>query len=229
MGTKVVQMQGKGQKGQNGSGSNQNAKLGNQIVGNPIPKSVQNGLPARLIPGTLGNVTGGSSKKLGENIFKSIGCPANSKRAPYQAQHIIPSELKSHPVIKKIGMDFDNASNGIFLKNRKIGDVSTMARHQGRHPAYTDFIESKLNELDITQPVPVLEREVYNIQQKAKKMLERGIPIYACDNEGPIYQEKQNGSKAPLIPKMEEDYNKRTKYVSGEATVDLLERWYSKI
>ncbi|WP_419210061.1 AHH domain-containing protein, partial [Pseudomonas syringae] len=33
----------------------------------------------------------------------------------YQAQHLIPSELKRHPILEKVGIDLDDASNGIFL------------------------------------------------------------------------------------------------------------------
>ncbi|MGW6665810.1 MULTISPECIES: AHH domain-containing protein [Peribacillus] len=38
------------------------------------------------------------------------------KERPYQAQHIIPKEFRSHPVLIKIGMDMDDASNGFFLR-----------------------------------------------------------------------------------------------------------------
>ncbi|MBU5470492.1 hypothetical protein KQI85_08905 [Falcatimonas sp. MSJ-15] len=55
----------------------------------------------RLIPGTEGVVTGGSSKKLGENLFKEMRLDPNTSRAGYQAQHIIPKEFKNHPILKK--------------------------------------------------------------------------------------------------------------------------------
>lgn len=34
----------------------------------------------------------------------------NTSRAGYQAQHIIPKEFKNHPILKKIGIDLDDAS-----------------------------------------------------------------------------------------------------------------------
>ena len=43
----------------------------------------------RLIPGTPGKVTGGSSTKLGKNMFEEMGLPKTTKRTPYEAQHII--------------------------------------------------------------------------------------------------------------------------------------------
>ncbi|WP_321145677.1 AHH domain-containing protein, partial [Bacillus mycoides] len=104
----------------------------------------------RLIPGTPGKVTGGSSTKLGKNMFKEMGLPRSTKRSPYQAQHIIPAEFNEHPVIEKIGMDMDHASNGFFLR---IPDeyVSSTSRHQGYHAVYSDFVEKKLNEIDLSQ------------------------------------------------------------------------------
>ena len=54
-----------------------------------------------LIPGKEGVVTGGSSAILGKNIFNEMGLDPNSPRTGYQAQHIIPKELRDHPVIKK--------------------------------------------------------------------------------------------------------------------------------
>ncbi|HFJ9422408.1 MULTISPECIES: hypothetical protein [Bacillus cereus group] len=39
----------------------------------------------RLIPGTPGKVTGGSSTKLGKNMFEEMGLPKTTKRTPYEA------------------------------------------------------------------------------------------------------------------------------------------------
>ena len=168
----------------------------------------------RLIPGTPGIVTGGSSTKLGKNLFESMGINTNTKRTPYQAMHIIPKEFKNHPIIKKIGMNFDDASNGIFLKNRKVGGISPMSRHEGNHKAFNDFIESKLDCMDINKTVSELENELYNIQQKVKKLMEDGLPMYAKENEridnlGDIIREIRG-----------QNY--------GDYTVDLWERWFNK-
>lgn len=132
------------------------------IGGNRDIKGISN--PERLIVGSQGVVTGGSSIKLGKNLFESMGISTNTKRTPYQAMHIIPKRFKNHPVIKKIGMDFDDVSNGIFLKNRRVGGVSPMSRHEGNHKAFNDFIESKLDSIDINKTIPELENELYNIQ-----------------------------------------------------------------
>lgn len=47
-------------------------------------------------------------------MMEKMGLKRSTKWSGYQAQHVIPSEMANHPVIKKIGMNFDDASNGIF-------------------------------------------------------------------------------------------------------------------
>jgi len=82
----------------------------------------------RILPGTPGQVTGGSSTQLGKNMMDAMGLSRSTTWRGYQAQHIIPAEMASHPIIQKIGMNLDDASNGIFLR---VPDesVSTLSRH----------------------------------------------------------------------------------------------------
>ncbi|WP_367735316.1 AHH domain-containing protein [Bacillus nitratireducens] len=112
---------------------------------------------SRLIPGTPGKVTGGSFSKPGKDMFEEMGLRRSTKRSPYQAQHIIPAEFNEHPVIEKIGMDTDHASNGFFLR---VPDeyVSSTSRHQGYHSVYSDFVERKLDEIDINQDISIIEK-----------------------------------------------------------------------
>ena len=102
----------------------------------------------RLIPGEPGVVTGGNSTNLGKNMLEEMGIKRSAKWKGYQAQHIIPSEMASHPVIQKMGMNLDDASNGKFLR---IPDdtISPMSRHRGYHSTYNDFVKSKLDQIDI--------------------------------------------------------------------------------
>ena len=83
---------------------------------------------SRRIAGTPGEVTGGSSTTLGKNMMEAMGLPRSQKWTGYQAQHVIPSELRSHPVLQKIGMDLDNASNGMFLPTPDKA-LSPLSRH----------------------------------------------------------------------------------------------------
>lgn len=75
-------------------------------------------------------------------MLKAMGVSTSVKWKGYQAQHIIPAELKTHPVLKKIGMNLDDASNGIFLRIPN-NDVSTKSRHRGYHSVYNEFVKSE--------------------------------------------------------------------------------------
>ncbi|MED0756137.1 AHH domain-containing protein [Aneurinibacillus thermoaerophilus] len=131
----------------------------------------------RLIPGKTGVVTGGDSTKLGKNMMESMGLSRSTKWKGYQAQHIIPSQMKNHPVIKKIGMDFDDASNGIFLRV-PANDVSAMSRHKGFHSVYNKAVERALDKIDVKQSPEALQKQVFELQQKLKRLQEKGLPLY---------------------------------------------------
>lgn len=92
-------------------------------------------------------------------------------------QHIIPKEMADHPVIQKIGMDMDDATNDIFL--RVPGEnVSAMSRHRGYHSTYSEVVEKQLDSMDIKQDVEVLQKQVYELQQDLKKLQQNGLPLY---------------------------------------------------
>nr|WP_286119289.1 AHH domain-containing protein [Thermoactinomyces sp. DSM 45891] len=131
----------------------------------------------RLIPGTPGRVTGGNSTKLGKNLLEDMDLPRSSSRKGYQAQHIIPSEMRNHPVIQKVGMDFDDASNGIFLPvpNDKVHSLAT---HRGYHSSYNQAVENELNKLDVNQSTRDLEKQVHDLQQRLKYLQKNGLPLY---------------------------------------------------
>ena len=132
---------------------------------------------SRIIPGKAGVVTGGSSIALGKNILKSMGISVKIKWTNYQAQHIIPAEMSDHPVLKKIGIDLDHSSNGIFLRTPSDG-VSTLTRHRGYHAPYNEFVRSQLNNMNINDPSYVLEHKVSVLQENLRKLQMSGIPIY---------------------------------------------------
>ncbi|BFH66809.1 MAG: AHH domain-containing protein [Paenibacillus dendritiformis] len=109
-------------------------------------------------------------------MFKEMGQSRSTKRTPYQAQHIIPFELSEHPVIQKIGMDMDHTFNGIFLR---VPDeyVGATSRHQGYHSVYSEYVELRLNKMDINQDINVLDKQVFELQQKLRKLQEKGLPL----------------------------------------------------
>ena len=43
-------------------------------------------------------------------MLREMGIRGKAKWGGYQAQHIIPAEMATHPVLKKIGMDLDHAN-----------------------------------------------------------------------------------------------------------------------
>ena len=131
----------------------------------------------RLISGNPGVVTGGDSTKLGKNMMKQMGLKRSTKWSGYQAQHIIPSEMANNPVIKKIGMNLDDASNGIFLRVPD-NDISSISRHRGYHSVYNEVVERALNKMDINQSVDSLQKKVFVLQQNLRKLQEKGLPLY---------------------------------------------------
>ncbi|WP_201798461.1 RHS repeat-associated core domain-containing protein, partial [Photobacterium kishitanii] len=138
----------------------------------------------RLLAGTPSKVTGGSSSKLGKNLNEAMGRSRSASRSGYEAQHLIPSELKTHPVLKKVGIDLDNASNGIFLpasKAKPVGMISGMPRHTGSHPNYTEAVRQSLNIMDRNLPVEQLQKNVYDLQVKLRKVTESGMPVRNVD------------------------------------------------
>ncbi|MGH0796952.1 AHH domain-containing protein [Bacillus mycoides] len=185
----------------------------------------------RLIPGTPGKVTGGSSTKLGKNMFKEMRLPRSTKRSPYQAQHIIPAEFNEHPVIEKIGMDMDHASNGFFLR---IPDeyVSSTSRHQGYHAVYSDFVEKKLNEIDLSQDISTIEKQVFELQQKLRVLQENGLPLYMTNDylQKELKILKQKGIDDYLIDRANNKDRIRPVWGrGGGATIELWERWFNKL
>lgn len=135
------------------------------------------GTGERLIPGMEGVVTGGDSTKLGKNMMESMGLPRGTNWTGHQAQHIIPVEMANHPVLQRIGMDLDDASNGLFLRT-PADDISAMSRHRGYHSTYNEFVKTQLNAMDISQSVDVLQKQVYDLQQNLKYLQQRGLPLY---------------------------------------------------
>lgn len=100
-------------------------------------------------------------------MMTEMGLRRSTKWSGYQAQHIIPSEMADNPVIKKIGMNFDDSSNGIFLRVPD-DNISTMARHRGYHSVYNEVVARALNKMDISQSIDSLQKQVYDLQKFKK-------------------------------------------------------------
>ena len=94
-------------------------------AGDVLESGSKGGTGERLIPGMEGVVAGGDSTKLGKNMMESMGLPRGTNWTGHQAQHIIPTEMANHLVLQRIGMDLDDASNGLFLRT-PADDISAM-------------------------------------------------------------------------------------------------------
>ncbi|MBP3041182.1 AHH domain-containing protein [Bacillaceae bacterium Marseille-Q3522] len=110
-------------------------------------------------------------------MLEDMGLKSSTKWSGYQAQHIIPSEMANKPVIQKIGMNFDDSTNGIFLRVPD-NDISTMSRNRGYHSVYNEVVERALNRMDINQSVDSLQKQVYDLQENLRKLQENGLPLY---------------------------------------------------
>ncbi|MGH1308899.1 AHH domain-containing protein [Bacillus pretiosus] len=174
-------------------------------------------------------MTGGSSTKLGKNMFEEMGLPKTTKRTPYEVQHIIPKEFRRHPVLQKIGMDMDDASNGFFLRVPDA-DVSVTSRHKGYHAVYSNFVRGKLDEIDIRQDISIIEKQVFELQQKLRLLQEKGLPLYMKGNylEKELKRIKEIGLEQYKIERMDKEVATPVWKRGGGATVDLWERWYNK-
>ena len=154
----------------------QNQKKSNG-AGSDSKNTIKGGIGERLIPGMKGVVTGGNSTKLGKNIMESMGLPRGTNWTGHQAKHIIPAEMANHPVLQRIGMDLDDASNGLFLRTPG-DDISAMSRHRGYHSIYNEFVKTQLDAMDVSQSVDVLQKQVYDLQQNLKYLQQSGLPLY---------------------------------------------------
>ncbi len=110
-------------------------------------------------------------------MLEDMGLKRSTNWSGYQAQHVIPSEMAKNPVIQKIGMNFDDSTNGIFLRVPD-NDISTMSRHRGYHSVYNEVVERALNRMDINQNVDNLQKQVYELQSNLRKLQEKGLPLY---------------------------------------------------
>ncbi|MCB2357351.1 AHH domain-containing protein, partial [Clostridium estertheticum] len=176
------------------------------------------GKAERLIPGTRGYTTKGDPTKLGGNLMESMGLPRSTSWSGYQAQHIIPSQLSDHPIIKRIGMDMNNGKNGIFLPEPSEAS-STLSRHRGFHKVYNDVVRKQLDKMDIKQSDDLLEKRIFELQQKLKKGVESGLPLYKSKVKIMGIDKFYKSNEYKRIP----IWNR-----GGGATEELWERWLSK-
>ncbi|MEH6936047.1 AHH domain-containing protein [Bacillus sp. JJ783] len=141
----------------------------------------------------------------------------------------MPKEFRRHPVLQKIGMDMDDASNGFFLRVPDA-DVSVTSRYKGYQAVYSNFVRGKLDEIDIRQDISIIEKQVFELQQKLRLLQEKGLPLYMKGNylENELKRIKEIGLEQYKIERMDKEVATPVWKRGGGATVDLRERWYNK-
>jgi len=117
-----------------------------------------------------GKTIGGSSSVLRHRI----GCDSQKN---YAAHHIIPLQLRNHRALKKIGMDMDEAANGIALPT-KPGVDPVLPLHRGGHPLYTAAVKRELDKIPPNVSVSKTRELVSDIQSKFRERLEDGEPLH---------------------------------------------------
>jgi hypothetical protein len=121
----------------------------------------------RLIPGAgEGIVTGGNSTVLKRRLLRANGLKKILKTPGWQAHHIIPYGLRSHRVLRKIGMNLDDATNGIILHE------GTM--HWSQHQNYSRAVRKALDDIPSDLSVEKTMERVYAIQANATGRLLEG-------------------------------------------------------
>lgn len=114
-------------------------------------------------------VASGNSRILGTRIGTPNG---------YAAHHIIPSEVRSHRALQKIGIDLDEARNGISLPMYP-GVDPILPLHRGSHPEYTSAVLKKLDEIPESLSISETRHRVDEVEDYFRAQLGSGKPLHA--------------------------------------------------
>lgn len=183
-----------------------------------------------IIPGNPGFVkvkSIGNSSELRRRLVGKFNIPLHSyseedrnkikkiiqktKITGYEAQHIIPVQMKNHPAIVNIGMDMNHAQNGIFLPipSERAHALST---HRGYHKIYNVVVKEQLDAIiskaGENASVEEISREVAILQRGLKVALEQGLPMYAkkANTRGVEIHKRGGGASKELWHNFLNDY-----------------------
>ncbi len=151
------------------------AKIGRRVI---LPGTMLKRV-GQIILGTPGILTGKSARALRKNMVDVAVIPGNifkTVKHKFQAHHIIPLQLgkskykntRSYQILQKIGFNFDDATNGILLKDRL---------HKGSHNKYTDAIRDALEKIPGNLSIEKTRERVYAIQAGATTGFARGASV----------------------------------------------------
>jgi len=120
-------------------------------------------------------------------MLTDMGHPNASTWRPYEAQHILPVQASGRRVLRRIGIDLDHASNGMFLRRPAPGtsvDISTRSRHRGFHRIYNDAALEAIDEISLGLPAYMAERRLFALQQRLRYLQTQGTPLYLHRRSG---------------------------------------------
>jgi hypothetical protein len=91
-------------------------------------------------------------------------------------------------------------------------------------------VRRKLDEIDATQDISIIEKQVFELQQKLRILQEKGLPLYMKDNylENELKRIKEVGMEQYKMERVGKEVATPVWKRGGGATVDLWERWYNK-
>ena len=109
-------------------------------AGDPLKSTTRGGAGIRDIEG----------KAARTELRKNMGPP--SVKGDYQAHHIIPHELRDHPLVsemrRRFNFNMNGKGNGVWIPETEALSVGAEAVHRGSHARYTQWVESSLDQLE---------------------------------------------------------------------------------
>lgn len=95
-----------------------------------------------------------------------------------QDHHVIPKQWRSHPTVRRYGMDINN-SNNIIMMPTNYGMVTMNLRklryiHEGGHHSYNKYIFTFLESLYEIEDEETFQKEFKNFHKHLKKVLRNG-------------------------------------------------------
>ena len=77
--------------------------------------------------------------------------PSPGGKGEFQAHHIIPHELRDHPLVgemrRRFNFNMNGKGNGVWLPEKEALSAGAEALHRGSHARYTQWVESSLDQL----------------------------------------------------------------------------------
>lgn len=169
------------------------------LLNSPPPPLLEINLPGSYLPRVGTGVTPNfSSTNLGKNTMQWFGLPRSTSYKNWQPHHLIPLELKSEPVIQKIGMNLDHPTNCSMLPVPEAKYAGNLPIHEGYHSLYSQAVKRAIRAMDPNLPASVLEVKVFRLQQRLRAAIDAGMPLYK--GQGATVESWNNIANGGVVP-----------------------------